>query len=312
MNPALAHPLYIALKAALAAMAALVLVELFGIHDRLSATFVAVVCISPTVYTGLRRGLEQIAASALGGAVTWSLTALLPRPAALLVGLFTTIWLCFRVGFARAYLVAAFTVLYGLFIPGESVTRTLEHRLASVAIGVFCAIGINLAISFATYRSLFARRMKIARTQVATAFRALAGLLARPPTTPEEDAALAGLFENVFPLLRALAEELTDAARESRLRGGATRALIEGTLRAAHELLSVAHHGKDAALLQRRERAPFPLAAACAGQLAEAIASHAPCLALPPCEPAALPALQRAAEAYEASRQLQSLDPASR
>ncbi|MGQ0504980.1 MAG: FUSC family protein [Myxococcaceae bacterium] len=293
MNPVLAHPLSIALKASLSALAASLLVELLGMNDRLSATFVAVVCISPTVYTGLRRGLEQIAASTLGGVVTWLLTLVLPlpRPVALVAALFITIWLCFRVGFGRAFLVGAFTVLYVLLIPGATIGATLSHRLASVAIGVACATALNVIVSFATYRSVFARRQRIARERVGSSFIALAELLRKGETSST-------VFEDVFPLLRALLDELCDAVRESRLRvASKSRARLTEMQHAVEELLAVAHHGKDLVLLLRRQPQPFPLAAEWSRHLGEALIQGRASNPQRSSEPLAREALARASEA---------------
>jgi hypothetical protein len=274
VNPALAHPFYIALKSSLAALLALTGVELLGIPDRLSATFVAVVCISPTVYSGLRRGLDQLGASAPGGVVTWAAAQLLPRPAALTVALFVVVYVAFRVGLARGVLVASFTVLYVLLIPGPNPTLVLEYRLASVAVGVVSALAMNLAVSALSYRSVFRRRLVIARTSVADQWEQLA--VALEQTQAQRDVLkVRALFEPTFPLLRHLYEELSDAVQESRLRGGKPRQRLENALEATHQLLAVAHYGKDLALRLERETAEFPNAAAWAKSLGASMRSGA-------------------------------------
>lgn len=300
MNPALAHPFYIGLKASLAALLALAAVELLAIPDRLSATFVAVACISPTAYTGLRRGLDQIGASAIGGLVTLGLSRLLPGPAALGLALFAAIYVSFRVGMARGFLVAAFTVLYVQLIPGLTPGLVLEYRLASVAIGVASAIAMNVAISLVSYRSVFSRRLGIARAALASQWTGLADLMARE-RRPES--ARAALFEEVFPLLRALMDELSDAEREIRWRGGRPRASIEAARRAAEELLVLAHHGKDLALALDRTGAAFPACSARAAALGAAIRADAPVpFDASPVEAELRQALESAIAAWERAR----------
>lgn len=261
MNPSLAHPLYIAGKAAVGALLALSVVRGLGLPDKLSATFVAVVCISPTVYSGLRRGLDQVGASAVGGAVVWGLSLMLPVPAAMGVALFVTVFLVFKAGFARGLLVACFTVLYVLFIPGDSHSRVLLARLASVAVGVGSALSVNMLVSLVRWQAVFARRLSVSRATVAQHFELLASSLAAPPeqrSTQERQA----LFETAFPVLRALQEELSDALSESRLRSDKTHQRLASALAASHQLLAVAHYGKDLALRLEHAGGPFPAAAA--------------------------------------------------
>ena len=291
MNLALAHPLYLALKSSLAALLALALVQLFQVNDRLSATFVSVACLTPTVYSGLRRGLDQLGASAIGGALTWALGLFLPRAPTLALALFASVWISFRVGLGRGFLVASFTVLYVLLIPGASPGVALASRLSSVAIGAVSAIVVNLSVSMLTYHSLFSRRLKIARSCLATEYRRLADALAGS-TFP------ADLFEASFPLLRTLHEELSDAVQESRLRGARHRERLSSALEAAHHLLAVAHYGKDLALTQAERPGLGSTQQAAARRLADALGEAA---AVPP-EPGADPRLASAARAWERAR----------
>ncbi|MHB8874048.1 MAG: aromatic acid exporter family protein [Myxococcaceae bacterium] len=298
MNAGLAHPLYIAAKASLAALLALALVGLAGLPDKLSATFVAVVCISPTVYSGVRRGLDQLGASAIGGAVTWALSLVLPVPAVMGLALFLSIYLCFVVGLARGFLVAAFTVLYVLILPEASPGAALEHRLASVAIGVGSALLLNLLVSALSWRRVFRRRLSIARKSVAAEWEALAGALEGGAGKEKPRP----LFDGSFVLLRTLFEELSDASRESRLLRGGPRASLSEALAAAHQLLAVAHHGKDLVLLLEREKGPFPGAAARARALSVAMGESTAPQGEPPLEPEVRGALQSAALAWEKAR----------
>ncbi len=271
MNPTLAHPVVIAAKAGLAASAALALVTALGLPDRLSALFVAVVCISPTVYSGLRRGVEQVGASAVGGLVTWALSLFLPAPLVLGLSMFGSIWLAFAVGLGRGYAVAAFTVAYMVVLPASGPAAALELRLASVAVGVLSAIVVNLLVSAASWRRVFARRLAIARQVLAADFAGLARALERP----QDAAARQALFEGSFVLLRALFEELSDAGRESRLLGPAPREAIDAAAAAAHHLLAVAHYGKDTVFALEHGRAVPATSQATAATLAGVVGALA-------------------------------------
>ncbi|MDQ3262114.1 MAG: aromatic acid exporter family protein [Myxococcota bacterium] len=275
MSTSLSHPLYIAAKAAIAALLALVLVEAGGIEDRLSACFVAVVCTSPTVYSGFRRGLGQLLGSAIGGSITLLLAFWAPRSVTLVAALFITIWVSFLLRVGSDYVVAAFTVLYVLLIPGDA-THTLEHRLASVAIGVLSATVLNLLVSFARRRRVFARRLDIARLLVASELERAATVLEQGPGPRLGEAHARGqLFEAPFRLLRVLSDELSDAAREL----GASarwRAQVQGACRATQQLLAVSHYGKDLLLSFEDSPRARPLSAAAASELATAMRQQRP------------------------------------
>ena len=143
MNPALAHPSFIALKACLAALLALALVNSLHVPDTLSATFVACACLTPTVYSGFRRGLEQIGASAVGGVLTWLLELWFPPTVALGLGLLLSIWLCFRIGLGEGFLIASFTVLYVTLLSGSTPGLTLVSRMESVGLGALSAFAVT-------------------------------------------------------------------------------------------------------------------------------------------------------------------------
>ena len=65
--PGLGNPWFLTLKAALATLLALLLDGLTGNPDSVSSTFIAVLCVSPTVLMGLRRALTQMVGSVAGG-----------------------------------------------------------------------------------------------------------------------------------------------------------------------------------------------------------------------------------------------------
>lgn len=269
---------------------ALLLVQALGLPDRLSATFVAVVCISPTLYSGLRRGLEQLLASAVGGGLAFALSFFLPLWAALPIALYCVIFFSFRFGLARGYLVAAFAVLYVLLIPGAGAAEVLEARLASVALGLLSATLLNLLVSFASWRAVFHRRLSIAREQVAQSWQRLSEELS------SGTAAQFSPFDEIFVLLRALRDELADASREAGARG--RRGLLAQAATGVQALLEAAHYGRDLELLLERVKQPLPLTAASsmaltrflrAGQAEEAEAQSA--------EPACVPRLEAAFDA---------------
>lgn len=298
MQTALSHPVYIAAKAALAALLALTSVEALGIEDRLSATFVSVVCTSPTVFTGIRRGLGQLVASCIGGVITLLLMRWAPPAVTLLAALFATIWLSFLIRFGADFVVAAFTVLYVLLIPGDA-AHTLESRMASVAIGVLCAMAVNLAVSFGRRRSVFGRRLRIAVELTASELERAAGRIRTPPEGPD---AGAELFEPTFQVVRILADELADARREP-LSSARWKTQVAGADRATQALLAVAHHGKDVILAWQEERNAEPEVADGLQALADAMRRNEPVDLGEPGAGLARRALPAAARAWRRAQQ---------
>ncbi len=269
VSPKLADPLYIAGKAALAALLSVLVVDLFGVTDRLSAPFVAVVCTAPSVYGGVRRGFDQLAASLLGGTIAVLVGMVLPVMYTLIIATFATVWLAFRTGLGGAYIVGAFTVFYVLLIPSQSFGVTLEHRLASVLTGASSALAMNLLVSLFRLRAVLRRRLEIARTALAhdwalAADRLAWGEAARAVVAPEP-------FDDVFPLLRALQAELLDARAEGRFRSRGFRAEVEAALHDTKRMVAVAHHGKDLVIAADEAPGPRPALSAAARALSEAV-----------------------------------------
>jgi hypothetical protein len=239
-------------KAAIAVTAAYVLARELVPRDVLSATFVAMLCISPTVYTGLRRGLAQLAASALGGLATLAVTIPLgPGPAALAASVVLGLAAAFLVGFAATYTVAGFTVLY-VSLLGKGEIDAYVLRLASVMLGVGTAGLVNVLVSAFWYRQIFGRRVAIAARAVERPLALLAqAFRARDPAgvRAADDA-----IDPVFRLLAELSGEFHDLRRELSLRRGWGGVEIRTALRqerAVAQLELVCHHARDLALVLR-------------------------------------------------------------
>ncbi len=272
VSPRLADPLYIAGKAAVAALLAVLVVDLLGVTDRLSAPFVAAVCTAPSVYGGVRRGLQQFAASVLGGGIAVLIGLVLPVMHTLLLATFATVWLAFRTGLGGAYIVGAFTVFYVLLIPSESFGVTLEHRLASVATGALSALTMNLLVSLLRLRAVLRRRLGIARTALAKEWDLIANRL------EQKEAAVTAVepFDGVFPLLRTLQEELLDARAEGRFRSRSFQEKVERSLEQSRRLVRMAHHGRTLLFESTDAPGPRPELAAAARALAEALRQNQP------------------------------------
>lgn len=234
----LSNPFFLAFKAALAAALAYAIVNAFGVYDTLSAPFVALACTSPVVVTGLRLGLYQIIASAIGGVTALVVLLVFPKGAlALGVAIFITLYAVHRFRLHDVFLVAGFTVIYAYLLPGTEADFAVEHRMLSVVAGVVGATVVNTAVSAGAYRSIFRRRRRL-----------LAGLVGQGLQTLAKASGNRGeAFDAVFPLLWPLQTDLADACREGRWRR--MRNELPDVLDAVRLLGLLSHLGKELGLL---------------------------------------------------------------
>lgn len=249
----LTDPVALAAKAAAASGMAVAAAHALGVPDALSCGFVAVVCVTPTVYAGLRSGAEQLGGAALAGAVAAPLLTLWPSGrgdavnpvmAALTVGLST--WTCHRLRWGAGYVVATFTALYLVLMPFASLGEALRVRFEAVLVGVVAATAVNLAVSAAAARSIGERRVRLTRAAVAEC-------LARTAAGCDDPAARGAAADGWSPAFEALGELRADLAAQSRevlLPGrAAVREAAARSLTALDALADVAHLGRHIALL---------------------------------------------------------------
>ena len=207
-----------AIKTGLSTGLAFVFVELARVHDPISATFVAAVCTSPTVVTGVKRAIEQMVGSVLGGAIAFALLMAfhaLPGSFCSITGLNGAWVLGLSVGLSvlasglfrlrQAHIVAAFSALYmvlmvemGLNTPMQNITM----RLAAVAFGGLAAMLVNLLITSFVYQGVFLRRIRLVQEMVAWALEEIG---AGGPL---------GLLDDPLGLLSELRVELGDVSHE--------------------------------------------------------------------------------------------------
>lgn len=206
MNDALANPFVLVLKAICVCLLALGLDHLSGNPDHVSATFVAVLCVSPTVWLGLREAWAQMVGSMLGGIwgtlgalLGWPISAALPLAVGLSIG--TT----YLVRLPSGYRIAAFSALFILLVPFGSPWHTLEIRILSLVTGAMAGFLTNVVFSALNYRPIFQSRMDQVEAQV---MQLLPVVLAKAPAEAEIG----------FNWLQALRNELEPAMEEMKWR----------------------------------------------------------------------------------------------
>ena len=109
---------FLALKAGAACALALLFDALTGNPDHVSSTFVAVLSVSPVVLMGLRRSLDQVVGSVVGGlwgagCMLLGLTPGLGIPLAVAAAVYSA----FLFGFGRGFAVAAFSAMFVQAVP---------------------------------------------------------------------------------------------------------------------------------------------------------------------------------------------------
>ena len=240
------NPWILPAKTGLSAGLAWALCAGLDIPDPVSAAFVAVVCTSPTVWSGLKRAFDQGVGS-IAGAVMAIAVAYIPLPhwLALTLGVGGAVALVRAIGFGAGYPVAAFTAIYMYLVPFGGPFQTAWVRIAAIIAGATAAIAINTMLSAAFYRGLFARRLKLAARHLAERLDDL--------DQGDPESLLA-----VFPVLASITGELADADRELLLRRS-TRSVAEiaSQRRQVRALTRVAHFARDLTLTVEEHGAPL-------------------------------------------------------
>lgn len=244
MNSLVDHR-FLAGKAAASAVLGWAGVTALGNPDAVSAAFVAVICTSPIILSGLKRARDQVLGSLIGGAVA-ALFAWLGLPFALelALGVGVAVWLTIALGFGAGYQVAAFTAIYLLLIPRGTPVDTLLVRLSSVAVGGTAAVAVNGVVSLLMYVRIFQRKERLATELVAEQLRSIVA-------TPEPPA---NGIEDLFITLGTLQSELADAVKELAWRKNPTLSYQVGRMaNTARRLMNVAHQARNSLLQVRDE-----------------------------------------------------------
>lgn len=239
----LLDPKYIVFKAGLATALALVLDTLLGNPDHVSSTFVAVVCISPTVLIGLNNLRIQLMASLIGGA--WGTLAALagiPPKIALPLAVALAVATAFRAGVGAAYSNAAFTALFVLLVPWGTPLDTLGTRFLAIFIAGASSFLVNVLISGRRYPHTFAKRLQRAEHNVMHIL-------------PEVIHGNMGVVDQAFVQLAELQQQLGQTLEELQLRRAEQMATQIAALRLrVQDLTYLLHLVWDMAHLQREIR----------------------------------------------------------
>lgn len=220
-------PVY-SLKVGLASSLALIATSALHVNDPISATFVAVVCTSPTVVTGLKRSLQQVSGSLVGGLIATALLLLGVRgPLALGAAVGISVLLTGLAKLRDAHLVSAFTALYVVILGSTAAPERFETRVLAVFLGAIAAFLINYLLSALLYRSLFRRRIGVARQWAAAAFAREVG------------------FDQALGMVNALASDLHDASRETLVRSQDLANVLAMHRQEVERLQRILHFGKD-------------------------------------------------------------------
>ena len=238
MNPLVANPYFLTVKAALAAGLATLGCHLLGIPDLLSAAFVALLSVSPTLTSGLRRSGEQLV-GAVGAGVLAAVCTLLPLPVPLQVSLalLVSVGGAFLLGLGRAYTVAGFSALYVVLIPGHQAFMTVEIRVAAVVLGALASLVVNAVVTAPFYPAVFGRRLSNVER--------LASQALQHASSSGEGAALS----SVEAAAQHLSLELVDALAEARWHPGVPTALLQKTQQRVTQLSTALLRVRAAALV---------------------------------------------------------------
>ncbi len=148
------------LKSAIAVFISIYIAKLLKMPDLLSPAFASVLCIQPTVFTGLKRGWQELFVSLLGAVL--SVILVLPYGINLItipITVAVTIYIAIKLNLDESIPIAIFTVLYITLFPLQSIWDTVKIRFLSILLGIGSASLVNYLISFIRYKYLFYTRM---------------------------------------------------------------------------------------------------------------------------------------------------------
>jgi uncharacterized membrane protein YgaE (UPF0421/DUF939 family) len=216
LKEALVNSQVYVLKATFAAVLSILITNFVGIDDNLSSSFVAILCVKPTFYTGLKVGKEQFIASFWGGAITGALILLLGKSLTVTtISLLIVISLCVFKKWLDYIAVAAFSVLYMFLIPHETVEGVLV-RIISVFIGIAVASLINFLLSFVRYKNFFYYRVKYSSNIVFETF--IKTIEANKNADIRKLNTLYYEYETIYAQLTNFSGELSDINKELKIR----------------------------------------------------------------------------------------------
>lgn len=244
--------------------------------DMLTVAFVALLCIQPSLVTGLKAAKEQILASGLGAVSTLCFLLVFPiNPWTVGAGVAATYAVTTRLRWGySALVVALFSSLYMTLLVQATHIQTVILRFQAVLLGVAVALLMN-----AIFSPVFTQMNLAVRIQrsVATVRQQLAAL--RAALVANDAAALeAGLatFQDTFRHLGAVKDDLADLRRELRLPGRPGRRSFSEVYfsdRCVRELELITHHAQDVAMASQRllGEAGGPSSTAALGTASEAL-----------------------------------------
>jgi uncharacterized membrane protein YgaE (UPF0421/DUF939 family) len=160
MTSQLTNPLFMVFKAILACVLALMLDQLLGNPDHVSSTFVALLCLTPTVSMGLLNARAQIISGLLGALFGTGLNLLgWPMELALPLAVGLAIGSSFALRMGAGYSTAAFSALFVVLVHFHSPAQTLGVRVLSLSIAALSSFLVNALVSALIYRDIFTERM---------------------------------------------------------------------------------------------------------------------------------------------------------
>lgn len=238
-------------KAMLACVLALMLDQLVGNPDHVSSTFVAVLCITPTVRLGLKNAQAQLISGLLGA--FWGMLLSFwgwPMELALPLAVGLAIAFSFALKMGEGYSTAAFSALFVVLVHFHSPLETFGVRLLSLSIAALSSFLVNALVSSLIYRDIFSERLKKVENKLYEIL-------------PEVMAGNGACADQVFELLATLKGQMRETLKELEIRKAwKTHAQVSALFQRAQWLNYLLHLCWDLAWLQREEGvAPEPVQA---------------------------------------------------
>jgi len=231
----------------LVSLISLVLARLLGLSDPISVIFVSLLCIYPSFYSGLKKGIKNIGVIIIGSAVAVLLKYFIQYLyLSLPLGVVIVLILIIMLNWWRYFPLAIFAFLYLSFLKPESVWMSGLQYFLHLVLGILTAMFVNYLISLFRYRVLYLCQLRQLLENVAADFGEIERYFVSGDAAKMET--LESHFRPLFRQIGNLNEDVTDLKNELRIRkrsGGLSYSAVIWLDRIIDKVEGVVHHSRD-------------------------------------------------------------------
>lgn len=234
-------------KVALVSLISLALARLLSLSDPISVIFVSLLCIYPSFYSGLKKGIKNIGAIIIGSAVAVLFKYFIQYLyLSLPLGVVIVLILIIMLNWWRYFPLAIFAFLYLSFSKPEAIWMSGLQYFSRLVLGILAAMFVNYLISLFRYRGLYLSQLRQLFENITADFGEIERYFVSGDAAKMET--LESHFRPLFRQIGNLHEDVTDLKNELRIRkksGGLSYSAVIWLDRIIDKVEGVVHHSRD-------------------------------------------------------------------